>query len=153
MLNLWRLLFCIFIVFFAAAVASYFIVGAIEPWYSHLNKPSFTPPNWAFQVAWAVLYLLIAVSLYLVLESGKENRAAVHVFTLQLILNYTWTLIFFGLHLPFYALACIVILWLAIAWTIFKFYKISHAAAYLLIPYMVWISFAGVLNYYVMVLN
>jgi len=140
----------------AGAVGSIFTISAIQTWYTALNKPSFAPPNWVFGPAWTTLYILMGISLYIVWEKGikkKEIRSAVKVFGVQLGLNAVWSFLFFGLRSPFYGLIGIVLLWLAIVWTMIKFWKISKTATYLLVPYILWVSFATILNLAVWQLN
>lgn len=137
----------------AGLVGSVFTTPAISTWYSTLNKPSFTPPNWLFAPVWLTLYTLMGISLYLIWESKKEKKAAVGLFAIQLVLNAFWSILFFGLKSPLYGLITIVILWIAIMATIAEFYKISKPAAYLLIPYICWVSLATALNYFIWFLN
>jgi len=138
----------------AGAVGSAFTTSAITTWYTTLNKPSFNPPNYLFGPVWTVLYILMGISFYLVLVSkAKSKQLAVKLFLVQLILNTLWSLIFFGAHNPMLALFDIVVLWGAILFTIVSFYKISKPASYLLIPYILWVSFATILNLSIVLLN
>ncbi len=127
---------------------------AISTWYAVLNKPSFNPPNWIFGPMWTLLYLLMGVSLFLVWRKGPaRHKTFLAVFGLQLCLNFLWSLIFFGWHLPGLAFADIVFLWALILWSTLLAGRISSLAGYLMIPYLVWVSFAGVLNYFLWILN
>ena len=140
----------------AAVVGSLFTSPAITGWYASLQKPSFNPPNWVFAPVWTLLFLLMGVSLYLIWSKGLESKkvkTAVLVFSIQLVLNIFWSILFFGLQSPLYAFCEIIILWLAILITIITFYKISKPAAYLLLPYILWVSFAAVLNFSILILN
>jgi tryptophan-rich sensory protein len=140
----------------AGFVGSIFTTSSVNTWYPTLNKPFFNPPSWLFAPVWTLLFALMGVSLYLVWEKGilkKNVRKAVFIFFIQLILNVFWSILFFGLQSPFYAFIEIIILWIAIFFTIMKFYRISKPAAYLLIPYILWVSFAAVLNFSIYVLN
>lgn len=135
---------------------SIFTVPAIDSWYKTLNRPFFTPPDWLFGPAWTLLYLLMGVSLFLVLEKGfkdKKVKKAAYFFLVQLFLNFIWSIIFFGFKSPLFALFEIVILWLFILITIISFSKISKTAAYLMIPYLLWVTFASALNLFIVVLN
>ncbi len=152
-MNLRKLLISLVIVFLAAAIGSLFTSNSISGWYSTLVKPSFSPPNWVFGPVWTTLYILIAISLYLVWNKNKLKSVALYSFSLQLLLNVFWSTIFFGLHSPVYAFICIILLWLSVIWNMLEFYKISKISAYLLVPYLLWVSFATILNYYVVVLN
>ena len=139
----------------AGIVGSLFTFSEIPTWYASLEKPSFNPPSWVFGPAWTTLYALMGVSLYLVWKERKKAdiKVALAFFITQLILNTIWSILFFGLHSPILGLACIILLWLSIAATIIYFYKISKKAAYLLIPYILWVSFASILNAFVWMLN
>lgn len=147
-----------FIVFceLAGIIGSFFTAPSIASWYASLQKPFFTPPNWVFAPVWTTLFLLMGISLYLVWEKGLGDRKvklAVSVFSIQLILNILWSVLFFGLQNSFLAFIEIILLWIAILATIILFYRISVKASLLLIPYIVWVSIASLLNYSVWVLN
>lgn len=138
------------------------VIGALltdtgqSPWYQTLNKPSFTPPGWVFGPVWTILYLLMGIATFLIWRAGWQHTAvkwALIAFAIQLLLNAVWTPIFFGLHSPTGGFVVIVILWLAIAATIILFYPISRLAGILLIPYLLWASFAAVLNGAIVMLN
>lgn len=140
----------------AGVVGSLFTSHKITGWYASLQKPSFNPANWVFAPVWTLLFLLMGVSLYLVWSRGlkdKKVNIAIFIFGVQLVLNIFWSILFFGLQSPLYAFCEIIILWLAILLTIISFYKVSKIAAYLLLPYIFWVGFAVVLNYFLMVLN
>ncbi|HEQ65378.1 MAG TPA: tryptophan-rich sensory protein, partial [bacterium] len=118
------------------------------------NKPTFTPPNWLFAPAWTLLFLLMGIALYLISESKSEhkNRSLV-VFGIQLFLNFFWNVLFFGLKNPALALAEIVLLWFIILYNIYLFMKINKVAGWLMVPYLLWVAFATLLNYYIYMLN
>jgi len=140
----------------AGFIGAIFTTSAIPIWYNSLEKPSFSPPNWVFGPVWTTLYTLMGISAYLVWRQGINNsqvKTALIIFGVQLFLNAIWSPIFFGLRALFAALVVIVILWIAILLTIFAFYKISTVAAVLLIPYILWVSLATILNYSLWVLN
>lgn len=133
-----------------------FTIASIPTWYKGLNKPFFSPPNYVFGPVWTLLYFLMGVSLFLIWEKGFKNKHAKEgrtYFIIQLILNFFWSAIFFWLHAPFAALIEIIFMWGAILFTILKFYKVSKPAAYLLIPYLAWVSFATLLNASIVLLN
>jgi len=137
-------------------VSSFFGMGSIETWYQTLSKPSFNPPSWVFGPAWTLLYILIGVSFYLVWTSDADKAAkkqAYLIFVVQLALNFLWTFLFFGNQMIFGALLDIILLWAVILLNIFVFYKITKAAGVLLIPYLLWVSFAALLNYFIWALN
>jgi len=154
--NFLKLVIAIVVSELAGIVGSVFTVSSIPTWYATLQKPSFSPPNWIFGPAWTTLYFLIGIAAFLVWKKGlerKDVKIALGVFGVQLFLNTLWSIIFFGLHNPFWAFIEIIVLWLAILATISAFYKISRPAAYLLLPYILWVSFAAVLNFSIMILN
>ncbi len=124
--------------------------SAITTWYPTLVKPSFNPPNWVFAPVWSMLYAMIGVAAGLVWDQIDNNKEAVKnaliFFAVQLGLNALWSFLFFGLQNPLLAGIEIIILWLLIFETQQKFAKINKIAGYLLIPYLLWVSFATVLN-------
>lgn len=133
-----------------------FTISSIQTWYKYLHKPSFSPPNWIFGPVWTVLYLLMGISVYLVwLKQSKSKRVktALKLFLTQLLFNFLWSIIFFGFHNPLIAFVDIILLWIAIVLTIMTFYRLSKPAAYLLIPYILWVSFAALLNISIVLLN
>ena len=143
---------------FAAASFGAAATGAIfrpGQWYKQLDKPRWRPPDWLFGPVWTILYLAIALSGWLVWSEAGIAGAALPlaVYTLQLLLNAAWTPIFFGLHRPGLALLEILMLWLAILATIVLFHPISAAAAWLLVPYLAWVSFASALNFSIWLRN
>ena len=155
-LKIIPLLFSIGVCFLAAAVGSAFTVGAIDTWYVTLNKPFFSPPNWIFGPVWTLLYLMMGMSLYLVWVTKidkKTKRRAITFFFIQLGLNLLWSILFFGLKSPSAALLGIIVLWIAICLTIINFLRVSKLAAWLLIPYIAWVSFATILNLSILLLN
>ncbi|MDP2598324.1 MAG: TspO/MBR family protein [Candidatus Liptonbacteria bacterium] len=140
----------------AGVIGSLFTTSAIPIWYADLQKPALNPPGWIFGPVWTILYLLMGISLFLVWRRGTENkdaRTAIVLFAAQLILNAFWTIIFFGLHNPALAFVEIVVLLAAIIWTTVLFYKISRVAGILLLPYILWVSFAAYLNFAIWQLN
>ena len=151
-----KLIIAIIICQSAGIIGSLFTTQSISTWYDAIQKPTFTPPNWVFGPVWITLFTLMGISLYLVWEKGLRNKnvkSSLFVFFIQLVLNSLWSILFFGLQSPFYAFVEIIILWAAIAVTIIKFYKISRKAGLILVPYIMWVSVALMLNYYVWVLN
>ena len=155
--NIPRLALCIGLCFvFAYAGSTFTPVPGSEWYYSVLRKPSWNPPDWLFPPAWTLLFLLMGIALSLVVEQWGEKKqiqGALVVFGVQLLLNLAWSASFFGLHSPLLALAVIVLLWLAIVVSIVKFMAVSPVAGYLLIPYLLWVSFASYLNFTIWQLN
>jgi benzodiazapine receptor len=140
----------------AGIIGSLFTFSEIPGWYATLVKPSFSPPNWVFGPVWTLLYALMGISLYLIWKKGQEKidvKLPLAIFGIQLFLNFLWSILFFGMHSPLFGLICIIFLWLSIAATILLFYKISKNAAYLLTPYILWVSFASILNASIWMLN
>jgi translocator protein len=138
----------------AGAVGALFTVSAIPTWYKFLNKPSFSPPNWLFGPAWLTLYLLMGIALYLNwVKKTKQAKFNVQLFFIHLFFNAIWTPIFFGAKNIFLALIVIIVIWIFIVVMIFKFWKVNKASSLLLIPYLLWVSFATTLNYFVWKLN
>jgi len=131
--------------FAAAAMGGLFMPG---DWYASLKKPSWNPPGWIFGPVWTALYTMMAVAAWLVWRQGGwgKQRQALLIFLAQLALNALWTPLFFGLHWAGVAFAEIILLWLAIAWTISAFWRVHRAAVWLLAPYLAWVGFAAVLN-------
>lgn len=137
-------------------ISTPFTIASIRTWYSTLNRPSFSPPNWVFGPVWTILYFMMGVSAYLIWVKGLKNKkikVALMYFLIQLFLNLLWSIIFFGFHSPVLALIDIILLWLMILQTILKFNKISKQSSYLLVPYLLWVSFALVLNFSIVMLN
>lgn len=140
----------------AGFIGSLFTTPSISSWYPSLIKPFFNPPNWIFAPVWTALFILMGVSLFLVWKKGFkkiQSKKALAFFSIQLVLNILWSVLFFGLHSPLSALICIILLWIAILLTIITFYKLSRTSAYLMIPYILWVSFASVLNIAIVALN
>ncbi|HEX5398105.1 MAG TPA: TspO/MBR family protein [Verrucomicrobiae bacterium] len=138
--------------FTAATMGVLFMPGA---WYASLNKPAWNPPGWVFGPVWTVLYTMMAVAAWLVWKRGGfiAQRRPLTLFLVQLALNAAWTPLFFGLHRTGAAFAEIVLLWLAIAATLVSFRTVSHVAAWLLAPYLAWVSFAAALTFALWRLN
>ena len=163
-----KLLVCIIGCELAGVIGSFFTMPAISTWYAALNKPFFSPPDWVFAPVWVILFALMGASFYFFLETkakhGHGKRGAkkgaepwkstgAKVFYLQLALNILWSVIFFGLRMPGLAFFEILALWLSILFTILLFGRTSKRAALLMVPYLLWVSFALGLNFMVAVLN
>ena len=139
----------------AGFLGSLFTTPAIPTWYATLRKPFFTPPNWIFSPVWVSLFILMGISLFFVWrrQGHPQFKKALIFFFVQLILNVLWSLAFFGLRLPLLGLMDIILLWIAILLTIQNFLKVSKFAGVLLIPYLLWVSFATLLNLSLWILN
>ncbi len=136
-------------------IGAFFTTEAIPTWYASLNKPPFSPPNYLFGPVWTLLYFLMAVSFYLlwIKKENKKVMEAKNYFLIQLAVNFVWSPVFFGLQSPEMALVVILVMWWLILMTIRKFYALSPIASYLLVPYLLWVSFATVLNFSIAILN
>jgi tryptophan-rich sensory protein len=178
-INILKLITSLLICGMAASIGSFFTAPAVKTWYAYLLKPSFSPPDWVFAPVWTTLFILMGISLYLVREKKWESNVktdkdekkawnsiseklwrgtwreenAILIFYVQLILNVLWSIIFFGFRAFDIAFIEIIMLWFAILYTIINFYRISKPAGYLLIPYLLWVSLASVLNFYAWWLN
>jgi len=155
-INILKLVVSIVVSQCAGIIGSVFTTPAIPTWYASLQKPPFTPPNWLFAPAWITLYLLMGIAALLVWRVGLANhrvRTALVLFLVQLALNALWSVVFFGLQSPLYGVIVIIVLWLTILLTMLKFARISAVAAWLLVPYILWVSFASVLNISIWILN
>ena len=139
----------------ASEIGRRFTMPEISGWYATLEKPIFNPPNWIFGPVWGVLFVLMAVSAWLVWRQFgfKRAPAAMTVFMVQLIANVMWSILFFGMHSPSMAFFWICVLWSLIASTIMLFWKKSPPAGAILLPYLGWVTFAGLLNFWIWRLN
>ena len=139
----------------AGAIGSVFTAPNIQAWYAYLEKPFFSPPNWLFAPAWITLYTLMGIAAFLVWQKRQEPGAklALWLYGIHLVLNSLWSVIFFGLHNLSLAFFEILVLWVLILIITFRFYKIRRVAGILFIPYILWVSFASVLNFAVWQLN
>ena len=130
------------------AIAGMFTAQSVPEWYATLNRPSFNPPNWIFGPVWTTLYILMGISLFLIWkqDAGKARNLAISIFFLQLLLNFAWSFIFFYFNNIGLALVEIILLWISLVVMLVLFYRIKPMAAYINIPYILWVSFAAVLN-------
>jgi tryptophan-rich sensory protein len=154
--DLLQLLAAIIICQLAGAIGTLFTLPSIGAWYSLLEKPFFTPPNWVFGPVWISLYTLMGIAVFIIWKNGtkqKENKTALTFFRLQLILNATWSIVFFGMQNILLGLINIVFLWILILLTTIRFYKIDSRAGYIMIPYLLWVSLATALNAFLFILN
>jgi len=164
---------------FAGVIGSVVTIPGVKEWFVNLQKPVFSPPNWLFAPVWSLLFLLMGISFYLVWDKNwqaknkinwlknikcsekfenlfsnfSDKTKTIAIFFIQLILNIFWSFLFFGFHNPAFAFFDLLLLWIAIFLTIIYFYRVSKWAGYLLVPYILWVSFAGVLNLFLWILN
>ena len=147
---------CILVPLVLGASVGILTVTGVSGWYTTLNKPWFTPPDYVFGPVWTVLYILMGISLYLVIIRGWENKpvkTGIDLFAAQLGINLLWSVLFFGMHSPLAGLACILVLLALIVGTIVSFSRLSKTAALLLVPYIAWVCIATALNAGVVLLN
>lgn len=147
--NLLKLLVSIVFTLGIGSLGAIFTTNEIPTWFASLNKPPFNPPNYLFGPVWTVLYILMGISLYLIWKQPASaiKQTAITLFLAQFTLNFFWSIIFFNQHQIGWALIEIIAMWLLILLTIFWFAKLNKAAAWLLVPYISWVSFATLLNY------
>lgn len=151
-----KLVISILICIGVGAIAGYVTSGeSSSDWYINLQKPSFQPPSWLFSPVWTLLYILMGVALWKVWKkpNSRERNIAITIFFAQLLFNFLWSIIFFNWHGVGMALIDILILWVLILSTIFSFGKLSKTAAWLLVPYISWVTFASILNYSIWQMN
>lgn len=179
MKNIFKFVISIAVCELAGIIGSIYTMPAISTWYASLDKASFNPPSWVFGPVWTMLFFLMGISLFLVWrkrwsvsiseqEAGQKTwnpissklwigswreENVIIVFALQLVLNILWSVIFFGLKMPGLAFFELIMLWFAIEYMVINFYRISKVAGLLQIPYLLWVSFAGILNFFVWILN
>ncbi len=154
--NTFKLIIAVGVSQLAGVIGSVFTAPSIVSWYTGLVKPAFNPPVWVFAPVWTTLFMLMGVAAFFIWKKEFDHngvKIALGIFLVQLVLNTLWSIIFFGFHSPGGALIEIVFLWFAILVTIISFYKISKPAAWLLVPYILWVSFASYLNYAIWLLN
>lgn len=154
--NIAKLVISIAIPVTIGATAGFFTATGVDSWYQTIQKPSWNPPGWIFGPVWTTLYIMMGIALYLVWKSDASynlKKTAITLFAVQLVLNFFWSFIFFNQQQPGWALVEIIVMWGAILITIFAFAKVSKTAAWLLVPYISWVSFATILNYTIWKLN
>ncbi len=152
----WKtLLICIAIPLLAGGFAGFISKDSMSI-YNNLKQPPLSPPGWLFPIVWTILYILMGIASYLIVTSKKTNEnidKALKLYAIQLLFNFLWTFWFFYLQLYLFSFIWLVVLWFLILFTIKAFSKISKKAAYLMIPYLLWITFAGYLNIGIALLN
>jgi tryptophan-rich sensory protein len=152
--NIGIIIGSLLISFAAGAIGSLATIPNISSWYDQLDKPPLLPPNWVFGPVWTLLYLLMGISLALVmLHRSDDKRSAYMWFGVQLVLNALWSIVFFGLHLPWLAAVIVIALIASVVMTMIKFRQFVPVASWLLVPYVAWICFATYLNVGVAILN
>jgi tryptophan-rich sensory protein len=155
-IDIVKLIISIILCQFSGLIGSIFTGPSIQTWYVTLKKPVFAPPNWLFAPVWTILYLLMGIAAFLIWRKGFDQpqvKTALSLFAVQLILNALWSPVFFGLRSLLAGFVVILILWVAILLTIIRFFKLSMIAGALLIPYLLWVSFATLINFSLIVLK
>lgn len=156
MSNTLKLIISIALPLIIGFTASLFTTPEISGWFTTLQKPSWNPPNWLFAPVWTILYILMGIAFYIIWKwEGNKNskQLAITFFIIQLLLNFCWSFIFFNQHQVMFAFIEIIILWTFILLTIISFAKRNKLAAWLLVPYISWVSFAAILNFTIWKLN
>lgn len=156
MKNPIKLLISFFICQLAGIIGSIFTASSVKSWYRTLNKPLFTPPSCLITFVWTILFVLMGLSLFFIWKKfpeDKRTKKGLFIFILQLVFNILWSALFFGLKSSLLGFVDIIILWVLILITILNFFRISKLAGLLLIPYILWVSFAGILNFAIWILN
>lgn len=151
-----KLIVCVLVCLGVSYLGSLLTTPSIPTWYAGLQKPPFNPPNWIFAPVWLTLFVLMGISAFLVWNKGlgkKNVRIGLGLFVAQLALNLAWSGLFFALHSPLWAFVDIIALWVLIFLTIIWFFRVSRLAGILMIPYILWVSFASVLNLTIALLN
>jgi translocator protein len=154
--NASKLIISIVIPVAVGATSGFFTATGVDSWYQTISKPSWNPPGWIFAPVWTTLYIMMGIALFLVWKSNTNEslkKKAISLFAVQLLLNFFWSIIFFNQEQPGWALADIIVMWLAILLTIFAFANVNKMASWLLVPYISWVSFATILNYTIWKLN
>lgn len=149
----WKtLLICLLIPLAVGGLSAWITKDSMEA-FNAANKPPLTPPNWLFPVVWTILFILMGIASYLVVTSGKSNQAALTIYGLQLVFNFFWSIFFFNMQWYLFAFVWLLVLWFLILITTLAFKQISLAAGYLMVPYLLWVTFAGYLNFGVYLVN
>lgn len=148
-----KLLICVAVPLLVGGVSAFLTYGGMEQ-FSNLNQPLLSPPGWLFPIVWTILYTLMGIASYIVSESiSPLKRSALTFYALQLIFNFFWSIIFFNLEAYLFAFVWLIVLWVLILVTMLKFYKISERAGDLMLPYLLWVTFAAYLNLGIYFLN
>ena len=147
-----KLILCILLPLFVGGISAFLTKDNMDI-FSFLNKPSLTPPEFVFPIVWTILYILMGIASYLVLTTDKTDDFSLFFYGLQLFFNFFWSILFFNLEAYLLSFIWLILLWILIFITTILFYKISKPAGYLMIPYLLWVSFAGYLNLAIYFLN
>ena len=151
--KIFSLLVFILLAFGASAWGGFVTSFYKEPWYSTIIKPSFNPPDWVFAPVWTTLYIAMSVAIWLIWINPKRVEKIIYIYFIHLLINGSWSIFFFGLHLILVSLILIVIIIFFVVWLIKLYYPINKLSSFLMIPYLMWLSYALVLNFYIFILN
>ena len=141
------------ITYSASVIGGLVTVGFKEPWYSLINKPTFNPPSWVFAPVWTTLYLMMTIAIWLFWHSRNKDMNTIYIYFIHIVLNTTWSIVFFGLHQILLALFILIVLILMIIILILRFKRVNIVSYYLMIPYLLWCCYALVLNFNLFLLN
>ena len=141
------------ITYSASAIGGMATISFKEPWYSLLTKPSFNPPDWIFAPVWSTLYLMMTIAIWIFWHSKDRNMNTVYIYFIHLIINTTWSVVFFVFHKIFFSLITLLILIFFIVTLILRFKRVNMISCYLMIPYLLWCCFALILNLSLLILN
>ena len=141
------------ITFSASVIGGLVTLGFKEPWYSLINKPTFNPPSWVFAPVWTTLYLMMTIAIWLFWHSRNKDMNTIYIYFIHIVLNTTWSVVFFGLHQILLALFVLIVLILMIIILILRFKRVNIVSYYLMIPYLLWCCYALVLNFNIFLLN
>ena len=139
--------------FGASAWGSYVTNLYKEPWYSSITKPTFNPPEWVFAPVWITLYIAMSVAIWLIWINPKRDEKIIYIYFIHLLINGSWSIFFFGLHLILASLIIIGIIIFFVIWLMKLYYPINKVSTFLMVPYLAWLSYAFVLNFYIFILN
>ena len=141
------------ITYSASVIGGLVTVSFKEPWYSLINKPTFNPPSWVFAPVWTTLYLMMTIAIWLFWHSRNKDMSTIYIYFIHIVLNTTWSIVFFGLHQILLALFVLIVLILMIIILILRFKRVNIVSYYLMIPYLLWCCYALVLNFNIFLLN
>ena len=141
------------ITYSASVIGGLVTVSFKEPWYSLINKPTFNPPSWVFAPVWTTLYLMMTIAIWLFWHSKNKDMNTIYIYFIHIVLNTTWSIVFFGLHQILLALFVLIVLILMIIILILRFKRVNIVSYYLMIPYLLWCCYALVLNFKIFLLN
>ena len=151
--KIFSLLIFILLAFGASAWGGLITSFYKEPWYSSIIKPTFNPPDWIFAPVWITLYLAMSVAIWLIWINPKRSEKVIYIYFIHLLINGSWSLFFFGLHLILVSLVIIAVIIFLVLWLIKLYYPINKFSSVLMVPYLIWLCYAFVLNFYIFTLN